>query len=74
MFSHAHRLENDFIVFRGGEHESAGQLVKGVIVLCLPSSLKLEDVHLRLTGTLRIKCVPPPTRYTMRCADGAVRD
>ncbi|KAF4125650.1 arrestin-related trafficking adapter 4/5/7 [Geosmithia morbida] len=52
------RLENDFIVFRGGEHESAGQLIKGVIVLCLPSPLKIEDIHLRLTGTLRIKYVP----------------
>jgi hypothetical protein len=48
------RLENDFIVFRGSEHESAGQQIKGVVVLCLPSQLKMEDVRLRLTGTLRM--------------------
>ncbi|KAK3381400.1 hypothetical protein B0H63DRAFT_524125 [Podospora didyma] len=46
------RLENDFIVFRGNEHESSGQLLKGTVVLCLPAPLKIEDVHLRLTGTL----------------------
>lgn len=48
----ASRLENDFIVFRGHEHESAAQLLKGTVVLCLPTALKVEDVHLRLTGTL----------------------
>ncbi|KFA64107.1 hypothetical protein S40285_07987 [Stachybotrys chlorohalonatus IBT 40285] len=48
------RLENDFIVFRGNENESAAQLLKGVVVLCLPSALRIEDVHLRLIGTLRV--------------------
>ncbi|KAJ0380906.1 hypothetical protein COL26b_000746 [Colletotrichum chrysophilum] len=48
------RLDNDFVVFRGGEDESAGQILKGVVVLCLPTPLKIEDVHLRLTGTLRL--------------------
>ncbi|KAK2014242.1 arrestin domain-containing protein [Colletotrichum eremochloae] len=48
------RLDNDFIVFRGGEDESAGQVLKGVVVLCLPTPLKIEDVHLRLTGTHRL--------------------
>ncbi|UQC73655.1 arrestin [Colletotrichum lupini] len=48
------RLDNDFIVFRGGEDESAGQILKGVVVLCLPTPLKIEDVHLRLTGTHRL--------------------
>lgn len=48
------RLENDFIVFRGSEHESAGQLLKGTVVLCLSNALKLDEVHLRLTGTLRL--------------------
>ncbi|KXH59399.1 arrestin [Colletotrichum salicis] len=47
-------LDNDFIVFRGGEDESAGQVLKGVVVLCLPTPLKIEDVHLRLTGTHRL--------------------
>ncbi|KAH8897100.1 hypothetical protein GQ53DRAFT_791767 [Thozetella sp. PMI_491] len=48
------RLENDFIVFRGNDHESSGQLLKGTVVLCLPAPLKIEDVHLRLTGTLHL--------------------
>ncbi|KAL1859515.1 hypothetical protein VTK73DRAFT_7578 [Phialemonium thermophilum] len=48
------RLDNDFIVFRGNEHESAGQLLKGTVVLCLPAPLKIDNVHLRLTGTLRL--------------------
>jgi arrestin-related trafficking adapter 4/5/7 len=47
-----YRLENDFIVFRGNDHESSGQLLKGTVVLCLPAPLKIEDIHLRLTGTL----------------------
>ena len=48
------RLENDFIVFRGNEQESAGQILKGTVVLCLPSALKVEDIHLQLSGTLRL--------------------
>ncbi|KAJ2905623.1 carbon catabolite repression protein [Zalerion maritima] len=47
-------LDDDFIIFRGNEHEAAGQLMKGTIVLCLPSPLKVEDIHLRLTGQLRL--------------------
>ncbi|OIW25197.1 hypothetical protein CONLIGDRAFT_583411 [Coniochaeta ligniaria NRRL 30616] len=48
------RLDSDFLVFRGNEHESSGQLLKGTVVLCLPSPLKVEDIHLRLTGTLHL--------------------
>ncbi|KAF4972348.1 hypothetical protein FSARC_1070 [Fusarium sarcochroum] len=47
------RLERDFIVFHGSQHESSDQLLKGVVVLCLHSPLKLEDIRLRLDGTLR---------------------
>ncbi|GKT98106.1 arrestin protein [Fusarium langsethiae] len=47
------RLDSDFIVFRGSDHESSGQILKGTLVLCLQSSLKIEDVRLRLVGTLR---------------------
>ncbi|KAK3331979.1 hypothetical protein B0T19DRAFT_90545 [Cercophora scortea] len=47
------RLDDDFIVLRGSEHESSGQLLKGTVVLCLISPLKIEDVHLRLTGTMQ---------------------
>lgn len=49
-----HRLDNDFIVFRGNGHESAGQALKGQVVLCLSAPLKLDELHLRLTGTLRL--------------------
>ncbi|KAI1079926.1 arrestin [Whalleya microplaca] len=51
------RLENEFIVFRGGEHEASGQLLKGNLVLCLREHLKVEDVHLRLIGNCRIAWV-----------------
>jgi hypothetical protein len=54
------RLENDFIVFRGSESESSGQLLKGTVVLCLSAPLKIEDVHLRLTGTLHYSYGLPP--------------
>ncbi|ERT01907.1 carbon catabolite repression protein CreD [Sporothrix schenckii 1099-18] len=48
------RLENDFIVFRGNEHEAGGQLLKGVLAICVPTSFKIDDIHLRLTGTQRL--------------------
>lgn len=50
-------LDQDFIVFRGNDYESAGQLLKGVVVLCLPAALRIEDVRLRLVGTLRLSYV-----------------
>ncbi|RFU78572.1 hect-type ubiquitin ligase-interacting cred [Trichoderma arundinaceum] len=53
------RLDDDFIVFRGNEQESSGQLLKGVVVLCLSSPLRMEDVHLRLIGTLRLQYASP---------------
>ncbi|CAJ2505474.1 Uu.00g128680.m01.CDS01 [Anthostomella pinea] len=48
------RLDNDFIVLRGGDDEASGQLLKGVLVLCLREQLKCEDVHLRLQGECRV--------------------
>ncbi|RDA84602.1 hypothetical protein CP532_6047 [Ophiocordyceps camponoti-leonardi (nom. inval.)] len=53
------RLDDDFIVFRGNDHESSGQLLKGVVVLCLSTLLRIEDVRLRLTGTLRLTWTDP---------------
>ena len=50
-------LDSDVIVLRGVETEAASQLLKGVVVLCLPSALKVEDVHLRMTGHLRVGSV-----------------
>ncbi|KAL2069655.1 hypothetical protein VTL71DRAFT_14334 [Oculimacula yallundae] len=48
------RLDNEVIVLRGGENEASSQLLKGVVVLCLPAALKVEDVHLRMTGQLKV--------------------
>ena len=59
-----YRLDQDFIVFRGHDQESAGQLLKGVVVLCLSSSLRIEDVRLRLTGTLRLQYVNPSVLFS----------
>ncbi|CAK7246354.1 MAG: hypothetical protein STHCBS139747_007981 [Sporothrix thermara] len=53
------RLENDFIVFRGNEHEASGQLLKGVLAICVPSATKIEDIHMRLTGTQRLAWTDP---------------
>ncbi|KAL1841662.1 hypothetical protein VTJ49DRAFT_6768 [Mycothermus thermophilus] len=47
------RLDNDFLVFRGDEHEAAAQLLKGTLVLCTSSPLKIESIQLKLTGTAR---------------------
>jgi len=47
-------LDNEIIVLRGAENEASSQLLKGVVVLCLPSALKVEDVHLRMTGQLKV--------------------
>ena len=52
-----HSLDNDVIVLRGGESEASSQMLKGVVVLCLPAALKVEDVHLRMTGQLKVGSV-----------------
>jgi hypothetical protein len=57
------RLDTDVIVLRGVESEASSQLLKGVVVLCLPSALKVEDVHLRMTGHLRVGYVPHLPRH-----------
>ncbi|ATZ56425.1 hypothetical protein BCIN_13g02620 [Botrytis cinerea B05.10] len=48
------RLDEEIIVLRGGENEASSQLLKGSVVLCLPAALKVEDVHLRMTGQLKV--------------------
>lgn len=48
------RLESDVIVLRGPESEASSQILRGVLVLCLAMPLKVEDVHLRLTGQCRV--------------------
>jgi hypothetical protein len=48
------RLDSEIIVLRGAESEASSQLLKGVVVLCLPAALKIEDVHLRMIGQLKV--------------------
>lgn len=47
-------LDNEVIVLRGEENEASSQMLKGTVVLCLPAALRIEDVHLRMTGNLKI--------------------
>ncbi|KAH7239884.1 hypothetical protein B0J15DRAFT_502929 [Fusarium solani] len=47
------RLERDVIVFRGGEDEATDQILKGAVVLCLKSPLRVETIQLCFGGTLR---------------------
>ncbi|KIM92877.1 hypothetical protein OIDMADRAFT_173646 [Oidiodendron maius Zn] len=46
------RLDSEVIVVNC--IENANQLLRGVVVLCLPVALKVKDVHLRMTGNLVI--------------------
>lgn len=62
-----YRLDNPFVVFRGSQHESSGQLIQGTLVLCLTSPLRIEDIRLRLTGTLRMRYAYCPPSW--RCED-----
>lgn len=50
----SYRLESDVIVLRGAENEASSQILRGVLVLCLAQPLKVEDVHLRLTGQCKV--------------------
>lgn len=42
------------LTLRGTEAEASSQLLRGVVVLCLPTALRIEDVHLRMTGVCRV--------------------
>ncbi|KAH7230740.1 hypothetical protein B0J15DRAFT_506257 [Fusarium solani] len=46
------RLETDVIILRGGQDEAQDYLLKGVVVLCLQSPLRVEEVSLELVGAL----------------------
>ncbi|KAJ6160940.1 HECT-type ubiquitin ligase-interacting protein creD [Penicillium chermesinum] len=48
------RLNDDYIVFRGGEHESASAHLKGTLVLCLSEPLSIKHIRLELTGMSRV--------------------
>ncbi|KAJ5081647.1 hypothetical protein NUU61_009911 [Penicillium alfredii] len=48
------RLNDDYIVFRGSEHEAASALLKGTLVLCLSEPLAIKHLRLELTGMSRV--------------------
>ncbi|PGH00999.1 hypothetical protein AJ80_09075 [Polytolypa hystricis UAMH7299] len=48
------RLNEDYIVFRGDEHEAASAHLKGTVVLCLSEPLSIKYLRLHLTGMCRI--------------------
>jgi hypothetical protein len=54
-----HRPENEVIVLHGSEKDAASQLLRGVVVLCLPAPLSVEGVYLQMTGNCRIGWVIP---------------
>ncbi|CAG2003416.1 unnamed protein product [Fusarium graminearum] len=47
------QLEQDLIVFWGNQYESSDQFLRGVVVLCLRSPIKIEEIKIRLDGTVR---------------------
>ncbi|KAJ5089910.1 HECT-type ubiquitin ligase-interacting protein creD [Penicillium argentinense] len=48
------RLNDDYIVFRGSEHEAASAHLKGTLVLCLSEPLAIKHIRLQLTGMSRV--------------------
>ncbi|OQD67209.1 hypothetical protein PENDEC_c042G06373 [Penicillium decumbens] len=48
------RLDDDYIVFRGNEHEAASAHLKGTLVLCLSEPLAIKHIRLQLTGMSRV--------------------
>ncbi|KAJ5460731.1 HECT-type ubiquitin ligase-interacting protein creD [Penicillium daleae] len=48
------RLTDEYIVFRGGEHEAASAHLKGTLVLCLSEPLTIKHIRLQLTGMSRV--------------------
>jgi len=47
-------LDDDYIVFRGNEHEAASAHLKGTLVLCLSEPLTIKHIRLQLTGMSRV--------------------
>ena len=48
------RLDNDYIVFRGNEDESASAQLAGSVVLCLTEPLNISHVQLTLSGIVHM--------------------
>lgn len=51
------RLNQDPIVFHGSEQESTSQVLRGVVVLCLPGALEMKGLRLYLEGTQKLRLV-----------------
>jgi hypothetical protein len=47
-------LDNDTVILRGVASDASSQLLRGVVVLCLPAALRVEDISLKMTGKLKI--------------------
>lgn len=50
----SYSLNEDYIVFRGGEHEAASAHLRGTLVLCLSEPLAIKHIRLELTGMSRV--------------------
>lgn len=48
------RLDEDYIVFRGSEHEAASAHLTGRLLLCLSEPLTIKHLRLHLTGISRV--------------------
>lgn len=48
------RLDEDYIVFRGSEHEAASAHLSGRLLLCLSEPLNIKHLRLHLTGISRV--------------------
>ncbi|KAE8372761.1 putative HECT-type ubiquitin ligase-interacting protein cred [Aspergillus bertholletiae] len=48
------RLDEDYIVFRGGEQEAASAHLSGKLLLCLSEPLSIKHIRLHLTGISRV--------------------
>lgn len=47
-------LDEDYIVFRGGEQEAASAQLSGKLLLCLSEPLSAKHIRLNLTGISRV--------------------
>ncbi|OJJ30450.1 hypothetical protein ASPWEDRAFT_46034 [Aspergillus wentii DTO 134E9] len=55
------RLDEDYIVFRGSEHEASSAHLSGKLLLCLSEPLSMKHIRLHLTGISRVCWQLPST-------------
>ncbi|KAL3476183.1 hypothetical protein BJX99DRAFT_145438 [Aspergillus californicus] len=48
------RLDEDYIVFRGGEQEAASAHLSGKLILCVSEPISIKHIRLHLTGISRV--------------------